>query len=354
MNRGGLATLTLINSTVSGNAAGNAAGNGGGGIYNEDGTAELANSTVSSNTTTSNGGGISNAGGTVTIDNTIVANSLAGDDCAGVITVEGNNFVESPGACVIVGSGTANGGFDPLLGPLANNGGPTQTHALLAGSPAIDAGSADCPPPATDQRGVARPQGPACDIGSVEVVQDTTPPDTTINSAVDGNGASLANGGSTLSGSITFTFGGTDDVGVTGFECSLDGAAFAPCASPTDYSALAIGSHTFQVRALDAAGNVDPSPASFTWTIVTPAQAVQNLVATINGMGLPAGVANNLIAPLHQASALLNDNNPNNDIAACKQLDAFITRVTNSKQLTPGQVSQLLQAANAIKASLGC
>src|SRR3970282_626777 len=54
------------------------------------------------------------------------------------------------------------------LGPLANNGGPPQTHALLAGSPAIDAGSPDCPPPATDQRGVARPQGPACDIGAYE------------------------------------------------------------------------------------------------------------------------------------------------------------------------------------------
>jgi hypothetical protein len=63
---------------------------------------------------------------------------------------------------------------DAMLGPLADNGGPTETHALLAGSPAIDAGSPDCPPPATDQRGVLRPQGAACDIGAFE--SEATPP----------------------------------------------------------------------------------------------------------------------------------------------------------------------------------
>jgi hypothetical protein len=57
--------------------------------------------------------------------------------------------------------------IDPLLGILVNNGGPTATHALLTGSPAIDAASSDgCP--ATHQRGIARPRGPACDMGSFE------------------------------------------------------------------------------------------------------------------------------------------------------------------------------------------
>ena len=58
-------------------------------------------------------------------------------------------------------------GCPALIGPLAEIGGPTLTHALLAGSPAINAGD-DSACPATDQRGVARPQGPQCDIGSVE------------------------------------------------------------------------------------------------------------------------------------------------------------------------------------------
>ena len=72
-----------------------------------------------------------------------------------------------------------------------------------------------------------------------------------------------------LNETMVAAFGGTDAVGVTGFQCKLDGAAYVSCSSPVSYSALAIGNHTFQVRALDAAGNVDASPASFTWTIVT-------------------------------------------------------------------------------------
>jgi hypothetical protein len=167
----------------------------------------------------------------------------------------------------------------------------------------------------------------------------------------------VASGGSTLSSSIAFTFGGTDNVGVAGFQCSLDGTPYAPCASPAGYSALAIGNHTFRVRAIDTSGNVDPSPASFTWTVITPAQAIENLIALIISMGLPGGVTNSLIGPLNAALTVLNDNNPGNDIAVCGQLDAFINEV-NAKaqtgQLTPAQASQLLQAANAIKASLSC
>jgi hypothetical protein len=180
-------------------------------------------------------------------------------------------------------------------------------------------------------------------------VVDTTPPMTAITSAVDGGGTAVAGGGSTLSSSVTFTFGGTDAVAVAGFQCSLGGAAYAPCASPAAYSALAAGGHTFQVRAFDTAGNVG-LPASFTWTIVTPAQAIQGLISAIGNIGLPANVENSLRAPL-------NNVNPDNKPAACGKLDAFINQV-NAKaqngQLTPTQANQLLQEASAIKASLGC
>jgi len=179
-------------------------------------------------------------------------------------------------------------------------------------------------------------------------VQDTTAPETTITSAVDGNGAAVASGGATLSNSITFTFGGIDAVGVTGFQCRLDGATYAPCASPAGYLALAIGNHTFQVRALDMAGNIDSSPAGFTWVVVTPAQATQNLITAIGNLGLSAGIANSLSAPLSNI-------NPNNKAAACGKLNAFINQVmAKTPPLTGAQATQLLQAANAIQASLGC
>ena len=60
---------------------------------------------------------------------------------------------------------------DPLLGPLADNGGPTLTCGLLPGSPAINTGDPACPPPDTDQRGFPRPEGIRCDIGAFEGVQ---------------------------------------------------------------------------------------------------------------------------------------------------------------------------------------
>ena len=200
-------TLTVTNSTLSGNSAPDV-GNSGGGIQNNNGTVTVSNSTLSGNSanyrgggiqnfnggtlTVTNstlsgnsvtdvdygrGGGISNSGGSATLQNTIVANSPSGGDCYGTVTDGGHNL-DSDGNC---GFGTANNslsGVDPLLGPLADNGGPTKTHALLAGSPAIDKGNSFGA--TADQRGVARPQGAASDIGAFEsestVAEDTTAP----------------------------------------------------------------------------------------------------------------------------------------------------------------------------------
>jgi hypothetical protein len=89
---------------------------------------------------------------------------------------------------------------------------------------------------------------------------DTVAPDTTITSRPE-----LF----TSSNTASFAFTGTDNVAVTGFECQLDSGSFEACTSPKAYSALAVGPHTFQVRAKDAKGNVDTTPASFGWTVDT-------------------------------------------------------------------------------------
>ena len=161
---GGMAnysTATFTNVTISGNTA---TGNSGG--IGNLGTVTLTNVTISGNTAPGDGGGIGNyTQGSIKLRNTIVANNPLGGNCSGAIISNGHNL-SSDDACGFTGTGDLNN-TDPLLGPLQDNGGPTFTHALLPGSPAIDAGD-PANFPATDQRGVPRPQGTGPDIGAYE------------------------------------------------------------------------------------------------------------------------------------------------------------------------------------------
>lgn len=157
--------LTVSNSTFAGNSA-----QTGGGIFNGT-TLTVTNSTFSGNSASGlGGGGIMNYSGAIlNYSNTIIANSPAGGDClnysGGIIATNTNNLVKD-GSCLATLTG------DPLLGPLVNNGGATQTMALLPGSPAINAGNdATCaasPVSGKDQRSVMRPIGAHCDIGAYE------------------------------------------------------------------------------------------------------------------------------------------------------------------------------------------
>jgi tripartite motif-containing protein 71 len=98
--------------------------------------------------------------------------------------------------------------------------------------------------------------------------QDNNNPETIINFAVDGNGTFITNGGLTSSASITFDFKGSDNIGISGFLCSLDGSNFSTCTSPHSYTGLKSNiTHNFEVKSIDIAGNIDPTPAKFTWII---------------------------------------------------------------------------------------
>jgi len=126
--------------------------------------------TLSYVTIASNSAGISNSG-SVTATGTIIANNNPGTNCFGNRFQEPFGFNLDSGTSCRLSQATDLTSTDPMLAPLASNGGPTQTQALKAASPAIDHGGTSangCPP--TDQRGVTRPQGPACDIGAFEFV----------------------------------------------------------------------------------------------------------------------------------------------------------------------------------------
>jgi hypothetical protein len=176
------ANATITNSTISGNSA---IASTGGGIKLSYTNTTINNSTVTGNSAVGAGGNIWLYSSTLTLNSTIVANGTDNGNGPDIFDVTGgtvnadHSLVESQTGW-INNIGTANIiGQDPSLGPLANNGGPTLTHALLAGSPAIDKGSN---PSAltTDQRGVGfvRTAAAAIDIGAFEVQGAAPPPPT--------------------------------------------------------------------------------------------------------------------------------------------------------------------------------
>jgi CSLREA domain-containing protein len=185
--------VILTNSTISGNST--TAGNGGG-IYSLYGTLTLNNVTISDNSTqTGDGGGMDNGVSTVNLRNSIIANNSDGGgeapDCTGVfasIDSQGYNIIGNENGCVFTATVGDQVGVDPLLGLLQNNGGNTLTHALLTGSPAIDAGNPATPGSGgvacevTDQRGEWRPMDGNndgieiyCDIGAYEAPGTVAP-----------------------------------------------------------------------------------------------------------------------------------------------------------------------------------
>jgi hypothetical protein len=204
-SRGSGNTLTIERSTISGNRA--LGGNGGGINFGGAGSSlAITNSTISSNSAAENGGGIHVAatatavsatltenradhdttgpsgdggglflapGGTLTLQTTVVAGNIDASagaeapDCSGGPTSGGSNLIGSYLNCSYTADPTDKVNVSAQLGPLADNGGPTMTHAPNTGSPAIDGVMGPCE--ATDQRGVPRPQGAACDIGAYEL-----------------------------------------------------------------------------------------------------------------------------------------------------------------------------------------
>ena len=225
----GVGTMTVANSTISGNTSGNGLG---GGIANA-GTLTVINSTISGNSSTIAGGGIF-ALVTETLVNSIVAGNTApiGPDIEAVAETITTSVIGVPSGMTLA----------DILDPagLADNGGPTQTIALalVAGNPAIDLGtSATCaaaPVNALDQRGMPRPA--ACDIGAYEAQPPTVAAQANVSAAATSAAGAV----------VSYTApAGTDEQG---------GTATVACL-PASGSTFAVGSTTVTCTATDAVGH---------------------------------------------------------------------------------------------------
>jgi hypothetical protein len=196
--------------------------------------------------------------GTVTIGNT---GTLPGD-----LTLSTSNLVDVPGA----GAGALSATLNLLIQDVTNPGSPVSVYSGTIPSMApVSLGSLAAAASRDYSFRVLFPDTGAGDNayqGSSLSVRfdwtatnpgdDTAPPETTI-----GNG--LAPLSASRDARISFT---ADEPGST-FECSLDAASFASCSSPATYAGLVDGGHTFSVRGTDPSGNIDPTPASYSWTV---------------------------------------------------------------------------------------
>ena len=253
-------SLTVINSTISDNTS-IGQGNEGGGITNLTGTVTLVNTTINGNT----GGGLVNFG-TLNFINTIISGSLGAGDYenggVGTIGTNSHNLVQD-------GSGNPAVSGDPKLGPLQNNGGPTFTRALMTGSPAIDAGDdtvlGDPFNLTTDQRGPGFPRQVCAhvDIGAAEF-NAGAPPTVTC----PGNIAVLSDPGKTTA-TVSFTVTATDlcDGPLTP-TCEIGNT---PISSPFTFPA---GVTTVTCSAMNSQGNI--GMCSFTVTVTPLTGCIQD------------------------------------------------------------------------------
>lgn len=334
------ADLTIRNSTITGNT-----GRQGAGIFHRSGPLRLENVTVSGNTASRDGGGLDLRAGSelvhvtvannsarrggglrardpsVSLANTIVADNTqsSGGQIRGTITSLGVNLVE--GGCT--GCGLLDPTGDPSLLPLASNGGDTRTHALAAGSIALDAGSVLFGLP-TDQRGVARPAGAGFDLGAYEAPLSVGVTVTAAAAAVD----RLPSNTTPYSADFTVTNTGpapsayTLIATATGSAVTIDsvrgpGITFGARADSAQSPLLLplVGNVVTSVfyTVLDvAAGTTDPIDLTATSTVVTLVEDVDtttvNVVRPFLGLTKLASVAGDTIpgAPVTYQMTLTN------------------------------------------------
>jgi len=204
--------------------------------------------------------------------------------------------------------------------------------------------------------------GTQTNVGTYPVTADFTPADATNYNTLTGASAGnfvislditppgtqmIIRPGNPSSSSVTFTFSSED--GLATFECQLDGGGFSVCASPKDYTGLADGSHTFDVRAKDPSDNVDATPASYTWMVATnSAKKLNSKIVTPSLLVNQNGATNGSIPSLGLLQQSGTDDTPGAYMAFQTPNSTYIgyQSFTLPSDMQPSLISTMLMQIN--------
>ncbi len=291
-------TLNISDSTFTGNTAGT---NGGGAIDNF-GSTTITQSTFSGNSAPYDSNILNYTGFTLSLSMSIVANGQGAPNCGGgaAFTDAGYNL-DTGSSCGFSSANHSMSNTNPQLGALASNGGPTQTMALPAGSPAVDAipsSTSGCTG-TTDQRGTARPQGSGCDIGAYELVQTGSgqPPPTPAGLTVTGvSSSSVSLSWNASSGATGYTvYRNGTSAGTTG---GLNATTF------TDQTVAPSTTYTYTVDAFSGSTHSAQSqPVQATTSASGGVQGVQSGAVSTGSQVTSTTIT--LSAPVHSGDLLV-------------------------------------------------
>jgi Bacterial Ig-like domain (group 3) len=378
-----IGTLRIINSTIDGNCAGSrfSSGPGGGGVAQSSGSMAVTDCTVADNYAKGQGGGIYCFGGSLTISNSTIAenstglgplsaNGPPGGGLYDLSEIPGNgppgvlansivvNNTDASGADDIAGPGLSPSsafnlvGVDetgslttanhnqlnvtvPLLGPLADNGGPTETMALLPGSPAIGAGSvalavdANGNPLSTDQRGEARIVDGNVDIGAFEGQQESTTTTAAASPATSVSGQSV-----TFTATVTPQAGSAIPIAAGSIQFEVDGSNFGSPVSLVDGSAtsaainsLSVASHTISAVYTSNSADFVASTGSTSLTVEAPTEG--NIQSVVNNAPSSSGgsvtIETTSGTAVNTALQAVDDANPSSPVTVTLDLDGANT-----------------------------
>jgi hypothetical protein len=194
-------------------------------------------------------------------------------------------------------------------------------------------------------------------------IQDTTPPDSAIDDSRVGWFGKINPTNFTTSNEINFKISGTDVVGIGHFECRLDDGKWIRLQNDgsgkneCQYLHISTGIHVFQARSIDKFGNLDGSPAVFTWIILPVKEGIQNLAKMIGTANMTDKEKSDANIPLYEALELLTKKTDGGNLHICYTTDSFLNEVSSlflKNKLNEYQKNQLTVLVLSIKDRLGC